>query len=158
MDQQLVKTVRRKAFKREEIPKLIEAARRLPKKADTKEDLNIQELIPRIWPALGALLGKGYNYEDVAEFLINNGVEASPETLKSAIGDEARKRKRKGSSYSSHSHGNTTSHSNEETEPGPRQKTTSQPNAHRPSPGSPVSPQSRTSQHSPSSAGFEIEV
>lgn len=78
-------------FKRDRITDLLELAKMVPDKAETKEALTVGELIPRLWPAIGKFLNKRYNYRDIAKWMIEQGVSASEETLVTAIGDEARK-------------------------------------------------------------------
>jgi hypothetical protein len=79
-------------FKRTKISDLLELAKAVPDKAETKEDLTVGELIPRLWPAIGKFLDKRYNYRDIAKWMIEQGVAASEDTLMTAIGDEARSR------------------------------------------------------------------
>lgn len=79
-------------IKRARIADLLEAAKSMPDKAETKEDLTVGEMIPRLWPAIGKFMGKGYSYRDIATWMKDNGVDASEDTLVSAIGEEVRKR------------------------------------------------------------------
>lgn len=79
-------------IKRDRIADLLAAAKSIPDKAETKEDLTVGELIPRLWPAIGRFMGQGYNYRDIAIWMKNNGVDASEDTLVSAIGEHVRKR------------------------------------------------------------------
>jgi len=79
-------------FKRDRIADLIAAAKAIPDKSDTKDELTVGELIPKLWPAIGKMMGKQYSYKDIAHWMIENGVAASQDTLITAIGDEVRKR------------------------------------------------------------------
>lgn len=78
-------------FKRDRVAELLEAAKAVPDKAETKETLTVGELIPKLWPAIGKFMNKRYNYRDIAKWMISQGVNASEDTLISAIGDQARK-------------------------------------------------------------------
>ena len=81
-------------FKRSLIEELIRSAKALPKKAETKDELNVQEVVCLGWPAVAQMRKKGYQYKDIARFLIEQGVPASEETLLSALSEEARRRRR----------------------------------------------------------------
>ena len=83
------------AYKRSKVKDLLTTLKHIPKKSDTKDDLSVVELIEKVWPGVMTMRSKGYTYTDIATYLLEHGVQASVETMKSALGDVAsRKRSR----------------------------------------------------------------
>jgi hypothetical protein len=85
---------RRKALRRSDITNLLTAANEMPKKSQTIEQLNVKEAVAALLPALRKLRSKGYSYQDIAQWLISNGMAASEDTITSKIGEVLREARR----------------------------------------------------------------
>jgi hypothetical protein len=83
----------RRRVKKNDLERLLEFAKSVAKKADTEDELSVRQSIKKLWPGIASMLGKGYSFIDVARWLVENGVNASVDTVREAIGEEARLRR-----------------------------------------------------------------
>jgi hypothetical protein len=80
----MVKQTATQKIKKTTIERAIETLQSVPEKP--KEEVSLREAIELMRPTLKQMIGRGYNYDEVADMLKGTGIQISGATLKQYLG------------------------------------------------------------------------